>query len=363
VPAATVDAGVMTQLMLSYLAAGFRGFGFWCWSARTAGTEAGEYAILDRNLQPCERSVRMGHIGRAARRLRDELWAARKEPLVGVFNDFDSEAIWAAMAVNGRDHYKHWGIRARIGVSRALINANVPWEYVTARDLRAGLAPRYKAIVLPATLGIARDVLDILREYVRGGGRVVMDCPGAWYDEYGRLLATGEGTAFGETFGCTIRDYQYSRNVPRSIDDRRLEGFVADLGLLGADVLATYDTGAAAVTENRLGDGTAVFIGCEAARMCDRPGDADAEARLLRWTLGELESPYACDGAIVYRQAAPAADHYFLINDGPAATTTLDTKAFRYARAEDAVTQEELPPGEPIDLEAYSGRWLRMVKA
>ena len=37
-----VDDGVLTQFVLSHLAAGFRGFGLWAWSARTAGWEAGE---------------------------------------------------------------------------------------------------------------------------------------------------------------------------------------------------------------------------------------------------------------------------------------------------------------------------------
>ena len=97
----TVDAGTIAQLMLSYLAAGFKGFGFWAWNHRTAGWEAGEYALLDRNNQPTVRAVRAGQIGKAACRWSRELWAAHKEPLVGVLADWDNEAIWACMAVGG----------------------------------------------------------------------------------------------------------------------------------------------------------------------------------------------------------------------------------------------------------------------
>ena len=358
----TVDAGVMTQLMLSYLAAGFKGFGFWCWSARTAGWEAGEYAILDRNLQPTDRARRMGRIGQAARRYRDELWAAHKEPLVGVFTDFDSDAIWAAAAVQGRDHFKSWPVQARIGVARALIDHNVPWEHVTGSDLRRGLAGRYRVIYLPAVLGLPGELLDVLSQYVAGGGRLVIDAPSCWYDGYGRLLPTGPGTTFERTFGCSIRDFQYSANVPRAIDGRVLDGFVLDLGLAGAGVLAEYDCGAPAVTEHRFGEGTAVVIGCEASRRCARPGGTDAERRLVAWALGAHETPYACEEAIVYRLAAPSADHYFLINDGPATAATLNTKQMRYLGAVDAVTGEGLSLDAPIDLAAYSGRWLRCEK-
>lgn len=358
----TVDDGVMTQLMLSYLAAGFKGFGLWCWNGRSAGWEAGEYALLGRDGLPTPRAIRAGQIGQAARRLRDELWAAHKEPLVGIYVDFDNEAIWAAASVCGRDKFKHTPIHARVGVSRALINHNVPWEHVTATDLRKGLARRYKAIYLPAVIAISGDVLDILSNYVHGGGRLVLDMPGAYYDEFARILPTRQGSVFERLFGCSITDFQYSSNVPRSIDGLALEGFVVDLRLTSANALACYGGGAPAITENRLGKGTAVILGYEASLTCFRPGDPVAEEMLVRHTLGPLRSPYACDGAIAYRLAAPAADHYFIINDGPAAVVHLDTRNYAYAAAEDVLTQEVLPLDGPIELPAHSGRWLRFHK-
>lgn len=67
----TVDDGVMTQFILSQIAGGFKGFGLWCWSARTAGIEAGEYSLLDRNNQPGPRAIKVGKIARAMNR---NLW-------------------------------------------------------------------------------------------------------------------------------------------------------------------------------------------------------------------------------------------------------------------------------------------------
>ncbi|MBM4034461.1 MAG: hypothetical protein FJ291_22170 [Planctomycetes bacterium] len=357
----TVDDGVMTQLMLSYLAAGFKGFGHWCWNGRSAGWEAGEYALLGRDGKPTARAIQVGRIGQAARRWRDELWAAHKEPLVGVFVDFDNEATWAAISVSGRDKFKHLPIQARVGVSRALINHNVPWEHVTATDLRKGLAHRYRVIYLPAAIALSSDLLDIFSNYVADGGRLVLDMPGAYYDEFGRLLPTAQGSVFEGIFGCVIRDFQFASNVPRAIEGVAIEGFVADLRLTSAEALAHYDGGAPAIAVNRLGRGTALVLGYEASLMCFRPGDVVAEEMLVRHALGENRSPYACDGAIAYRLAAPAADHYFLINDGPATTVNLDTRDYAYASAADAVTQEQLGLGDPIELPAHSGRWLRLA--
>jgi beta-galactosidase len=108
ISAFTVHGGTMTQLLLSYVAAGLRGVGLWTWNARSAGWEAGEYALLDRNHQVTNRAVRAGLIGRAANRYRDELWEAHEEPMVGVFQDWDNDAMWAAISVSNRDQFRHW---------------------------------------------------------------------------------------------------------------------------------------------------------------------------------------------------------------------------------------------------------------
>ena len=351
----TVDAGVMTQLMLSYLAGGFRGFGFWCWSSPHG---VGEFSTLDRQRRPTDRAVQMGRIGQAARKWRDELWAAHKQPLVGVFTDWENDAAWAAKAGPGRDLLKHLPMKSRVGVSRALINHNIPWEYVTATDLAAGLAGRYRIIYLPLLIAISADLMKLLHDYVRRGGRLVIDMPSAWLDDFGRQLSTDRGTSFEKTFGCMIRDYQYSSNVPRHLLGRRLDGWVADLGLTHAKVLASFDNGWPAITESRCGQGSAVVLAYEASPMCFAPGDTQAEQWLVQHTLGPHRSPYACD-AIAYRLAAPQADHYFLINDGQTRRVNLDTRDYRYSEMADAVTGHAIKIGEPIDLPAYSGRWIR----
>lgn len=359
----TVDAGTMTQLLLSYLAGGFRGAGIWSWNCRTAGWEGGEYALLDRNRQVTDRARRAGAIAQAANRLRDELWQARKEPLVGVFQDFDNEAIWAAVAVSGRDKFKFEPIHARIGISRVLIDANIPWEHVTARNLRKGLAGRYRVIYLPAVLGLSDDLLPILREYVEQGGRLVLDMPGGWFDQFGKLLPTGRGSDFEQLFGATLVEFQYSSmNTPRRVDDLVTEGFVADLTPTSARPVRTFEGASSrvAVTEHSLGRGTAVVLGWAASLMCFKPGNRAAQNLAEQHLLGPLRSPYRCD-AIAYRLSAPAADHYFLVNEQPPRSAVLQTD-FAYRAAEDVLTGEPIDLSSPIALEGFSGRWIRAAK-
>lgn len=361
-PGYQVHEGTMSQLICSYLAAGYRGAGFWTWNFRRAGWEGGEYALLDRQGHPSPRALRVGQFAQAADRLREEIWQLRKEPLVGVFWNWDSDAIWAAISVTGRDHFKNYPVHARIGAARALINGNIPWEHVTANDVRDGLAPRYRTIYLPAQVAIDEPLLERLAGYVEAGGRLVLDAPGAWYNENGRVLDTGADSLFGRLFGIALTDMQYSNNGPRSVEGEPLDDFLYDLAPSTAAVTTPFADGKPAITTNRYGKGTAVLLAFAASHACFRPGREKLEAIIQREALGDQRSPYTCTGAIVYRQIGPAADHYFFINDGPATQVHLTVHDQTYATVEDPLTGDTLTPRALIALEADSARWLRFVK-
>jgi len=349
-------------LLLSYLAAGFKGVGLWAWNYRRAGWEAGEYALCNRHNKPGTRAVRAGKIAKAAIALREEIWSANKQPQVGVFISFDNECIWAANSVPNRDHFRFYPIHARIGASRALINGNIPWEHFTPRDLHHGLAARYKVIYLPAHLSFAARDLEYFEKYVEQGGRLVMDAPGGWFDENGKVFNTERGSIFERIFGAEIDDFQYSNNTPFVLHGVKLEGFTLDLNPTSATVLSYFDNGRPAVTENKFGRGSAVILGYEASRSLFKPGHAEQEAWLRRYVVGGLESPYACADAVVYRLASPQADHYFFINDDQEKRVHLDTKKYRYMAVSDPVSGERLKLGAAIELEGYSARWLRFEK-
>ena len=357
-----VDGGTILQLFMSQMAAGFKGFGIWCWSVRSAGKEGGEYALLDRNNQPTDRAIRLGMMGKAMQNYRDEIWEAHKEPVAGVFVDWNNDATWGAMSVRGRDNFRLFPIQARIGVTRALMNANIPFEHVTADDLKNGLAARYKVIYLPATISLDREVLGILDEYVKNGGRLVLDLPGGKFDQYTTLLPTGKDSQFANVFGATLDNFQFSgSNKTIGLQGRKWTGFVADMTPYNAVVKAYYTTGKPAIVENKYGAGSAVLLGLDLSRQCFKKDNTQAEQMLVNYTLGEkIKSPYTCEGALVYRLSAPDADHYFFINDGPAKTVVFRSK-FQYRQATDALTGEVVDV-KTLRLEADDARWIRMEK-
>jgi beta-galactosidase len=359
----TVDEGTMSQFILSKMAAGFKGFGLWCWSTRTAGWEAGEYALLDRHNKVTPRAVAVGKIAQAMEKYRDEIWQARKEPSVGVLYDWDNEALWAAMSSSNRDSFRMAPVKARVGISRALINANIPFEYVLAKDLRKGLAKRYKVIYLPGILGLNQDLLPILTNYVKEGGKVVIDMPGAWFNETYALLNTDKGSDFEKLFGTIINEYQYSGiNRNWTLDGKTLYGFTTILDPTSSTVVQKYGNGKPAITENKLGKGSAVILGYEASTSCFKTNQPEWEQLLIKYSFSNLKHPYSATGATTYRLGSSNADHYFLINDkNNVVSTTVQSTKYTYKSYMDAVTGETLS-ASGIDVPANSARWVRAIK-
>lgn len=357
-----VDGGTILQLFMSQMAAGFKGFGIWCWSIRTAGKEGGEYALLDRNNQPTDRAIRLGMMGKAMQKYRDEIWEAHKEPTVGVLLDWNNDAAWAAMSVRGRETLRNFPIESRIGAARALMNANIPFEYVTPDDLRNGLAPRYQVIYLPSVISMNREVLEILEGYVQQGGRLVLDLPGGKFDENTAILPTGKNSLFNKIFGVTLDNYQFSgSNKTVSLHGKEWTGFIADMTLDGAAAKAFYNTGKPAITEFQYGQGSAVILGVDMAHQCFEQGNTLAEQLLTRHALGDnISAPYSCEGALVYKLSAPNADHYYFINDGTAKSVIFRSE-MKYKNAIDALTGAKVDPLS-IKLDADDARWIRMEK-
>ncbi|WP_154857180.1 beta-galactosidase trimerization domain-containing protein [Cyclobacterium xiamenense] len=361
----TVDAPEMEQFTLSMLAAGFKGWGLWSWSVRTAGAEVGEYALLDHQNNVTERAVAVGKIAKAMQKYREEIWSLHKEPQVGVFFDWDNEAMWTALSLKGQDSLRYRPMEARVGLTRALINADIPFEFVTKQDLEAGLAQRYPVIYLPAVLALDKSMVPVLTRYVSNGGRLVMDMPGAWMDTYSALFPRGRGSDFADLFGVVLREYQFSGiNRDWSIQGALLTGSIGDIQPVSAEVVQRFDNGKAAVTVNKKGHGAVVLIGYEAARACFRPRQDLAEERLLKAVMPEgMKVPVSSEQAIVYRLAGPESDHYFLLNEqAETVQARLDIAGPNYTAMEDAVSGETLPMDAPVTIEAHGARWIRMQK-
>ncbi len=375
----TVDGQTMSQLFVSYLAAGLKGIGIWMWNSRGEGWEVGEYALTDVQGQPSDRAVIAGHFSKKLQQQRFELWEAVDEPTVGILYSWENEAMLGRLSLGAYDmntpvyktdrdlKFRQFHTEARLGISRALMNHHIPFEYLTERDLDAGLAARYPVIYLPYILALDAKHLQILKDYVRDGGRLVADFPLLMLDNYGRLNKQLDGSDFAELFGVQTADYYHSFNREMVLNGDPLQTQYGQLKLSGAEVVETFENGLPAVVSSTYGKGSTLMFNFEASRMVYAPGNNKMEQFLSFHTLGQIRPPFEVKGAansMVMRRSAPEADHYFILNEGKAEEIEICSDVISYASATDVYTDQSLKVSDKkirIAVPERMGVWIRAV--
>jgi beta-galactosidase len=372
------DADSLTRCLLSYLAAGLKGVGVWCWNVRDYGWEIGEYGLCDLTGKPTARAEVVGAFARACETWRFELWEARDEPLVGVLYSWENDAAFARLSMGGypQERLKTYPVRpseARIGTARALIHANIPFEFVTERNLAQGLADRYQHIYIPHTICLKPETVRTLRGYAERGGHVLLDAPTLLINaDTGNLFDTRQGSDFEQLFGFEHAGLQHTFNKPTILDGVSLEGQTFDVNVTQARIAAVYDgTERPAVLEKDIGAGRSTAFTFELSRLCFRPGNTLMENLLENYVLGWEVAPWRpnAERVLIYRRVAPQADHYFVINteDRPQKVRiAVRDRPVGYAHGVDCLTGKSIytdGTNFSLGLPPSSGRWVRMAKA
>lgn len=365
-----MTAGLMRRMALSYLAAGNVNIAFWTWNHRPGCWEAGEYGLTSLSGKLTPWATAAGKVADGMRRYHEELWDASAQPQVGIVQSWDTEAI---LTLEPQRHDINDGPtehsrgtatqaqRAYIGAARALINQHVPFEYVTTAELAEGIACVYPTLLVPHARAVAAETLEHLRAYVEKGGRLVVDVQFAFVDIWGKCNRAGQGGPQERLLGAWVDSIHDARTSPLRLGETEIEGFFGDIETTQARVLARFDDGRPAITEHRLGRGSAVLVGFDAARMCHRPGCSRVENLLADLAVGDTPLKWSCDAPMAFRLSAPKADHYFLLNDGPARPALLRTFDHQYSSGEDVLDQHPIETDGTIciELPERSGVWAR----
>jgi beta-galactosidase len=256
-------------------------------------------------------------------------------------------------------------MRAYMGCARALIDAHVPFEYVTADELLEGIALYYPVLYLPHLRAASVELMDTLINYVQKGGRLVADVQVGFEDQWGKLHRTGPGGLQDQAFGAYVDTIHDARTAPVSVNDIPVEGFYGTLVPTTAKVLARFDDGQPAITQARVGQGTAILIGFDAARMCWQPGQDAVEALVAAAVWGGDRSGWSCDAPMAFRRSSSQADHYFLLNDGDARAVWLTVYDRTYGAGEYVLEGKPIDTAGTIaiDLPARSAVWCRFSVA
>ena len=366
--------GLFRRLMLAYLAAGNQSIAFWTWNHRPGGWEAGEYGLTTLSGAVSRWALEAGKLAHGMEKYIAELWEANARPQVGLLTSWDNEAVYELeperheMTQAGPHDYtsgtRQQPSRALIGAARALTNAHVPFEYVTADEILAGIAPVYPVIYAPHLRAASLELIGKLHDYVEKGGVLIGDVQFGFEDPWGKLHRSGPGGVVDATFGAYVDTIQDARTAAPHLNGLAVEGFYGDLVISRAHILANFDNGLPAVTEHLLGAGRAVLLAYDAGMTCFMPGARAWEELLVNLLCGDWRPGWKCDAPLAFRLSAQAADHYFLLNPGPARTVFIRAYDCAYQSGEMVLESQpvEVAGSLAITIPADSAVWVRFEK-
>ncbi len=301
--------GEMRRNSLQHVARGADGVLFFQWRQSRAGAEKWHSALLPHtgtDTKIWREVVELGHD------------LAKISELAGTLPDparvailFDWSSWWAAEL----DAHPSSDVKVRPAVRRwhqSLWKRNVAVDFARhGQDLSD-----YRVVVVPVQYLMSDPAAAALTSFVEDGGHLVVTYFSGLVDEHDRVRLGGYPGALRNLLGVRIEEFfplaaratvRLSRFGPGRV--------WSELGRAeSAEVLATYDEGPVAgspvVTRNRVGRGTAWYVGTEI--------DDDARTALLRLVLDEGGvTPVLPDlpaGVEAVRRRSPDASYLFVLN-------------------------------------------------
>ncbi len=327
-----IDANAIKRNVFTGVAANLKGFIFWQYRPEMLGREAPTWGLshLDGSTTPWLDAF--AEVGRALQQEAGFLLDAAP-PAAEVAVLYSPENQVFAWASTGNEKNATDSV---LGAHLALYEDNHVVDLIHPREISEGVLDQYKVLVAPFPYWLSADVADRLRAWVEAGGTLIGEAYfGGWDVENGRHHTTLPGYGLHEVFGVRQRNAEPAREdrflavsgVVRSDggtlrsglnEPRPGDGFVlaqpvdagggngqveieiaADLPHLatgekaygafvketfvveGAEVMATYRDGDAAVVRHRFGKGQAILVGSYVSLPYRRQGYA-GNARLIR---------------------------------------------------------------------------------
>lgn len=312
-PEWTPYLGQLRLQAYSHLASGARMVSYWHWATTHNNVETYWRGLLSQDYEPNETYREAVQIGSEFARLGDELAGLEKSNQVAVYFSNNAQTAFNAFRFG-------WGSKlAYNDVFRpfydALYRMNIEADLVdpSTKDLA-----RYRMIVVPALYAASEAEITAFREYVRGGGHLVLSFKSGFSDENVKVRTGLQPGGLADIVGASYSQFV----IPEGIKDARW--WAELLKPAGAEVLEKYDHPVwgryAALTRNRFGKGEVTYVGY-------MPSDAGIE-KVLR------------DAAVRAGVTHPEAGYPLIIRSG----VNSKGRSLHYFLNYSAVTQKVVNP-------------------
>lgn len=295
----------------SALARGAKGIHFYAFYPMSTGYESGGFGLIGLDGTITERAREAGRFAQAVAR-HEELFLEARPPRAQVAVVYDPLAHF----VGGRQRQTPYGgpqgevagieRDSLLGVYKAFWPENVPVDFVHAGSLTAGSLAQYRLVYLPYPPMLPSGLGEVLRAYVRAGGRLVAEARAGWNSELGRASEVIPGMGLHELFGAREAAVETVRGRPVLIFEGglRVPGrwFREVLEPAGGRVVARFEDGAPAAVESSYGKGRALLVGSYVAAAYALNPEEDARrwfVSLLDWA--GVERPLVAEGGVEAR--------------------------------------------------------------
>ena len=271
------EPGRMLRDSMGYLARGSDSVLFFQWRASPAGAEMLHAAMVP-HAGPDSRVFReVTELGEAVARL-GEVAGSTVRAEAAVVWDADS---WWAME-NQRFIPASLSYLAEVRAGHGTLwRAGVVSDFVPAD----GDLSRYRLVLAPALCLVSDEGIAVLREYVAGGGHLVMSFFGAMADSRHHARLGGTPGGLLDVFGIRVEEFCPLPRGTRMTLSNGERGAVWSERLRagGAEVVASYTGGSLdglpAITRNAFGDGVAWYLSTRLGQ--------DAADRMMRRMLAD----------------------------------------------------------------------------
>jgi beta-galactosidase len=273
----TKEPGRMLRDSMGYLARGSDSVLFFQWRASPAGAEMLHAAMVP-HAGPDSRVFReVTELGEAVARL-GEVAGSTVHAEAAVVWDTDSAWVMENQRFIPASLTYFDEVRMAHG---ALWRAGVVSDFVRAD----GHLSRYRLVLAPALCLVSDDAIAVLREYVAGGGHLVMSFLGAMADSRHHARLGGTPGGLLDVFGIRVEEFcplPRDTRMPLSNGEYGAE-WSERLCAGGAEVVASYAggplTGLPAITRNAFGEGVAWYVSTRLGQ--------DAADRMMRRVLAD----------------------------------------------------------------------------
>ncbi|MFB3903878.1 MAG: beta-galactosidase [Acidobacteriota bacterium] len=247
------------------LSRGARAVNVYAYYPMSSGYEAGGYGLINLDGTLTERSKAIGRIARVAAK-NSRLFTKGQPPTAQVAVVYNP----LSYMVGGEQHLSESGaVRdSEIGIYRPFWRNNIPIDFIHLREVAQGVLKQYKLVFVPYPLMFTAGAAQGLKEFVNGGGTLIVEARCAWNDDRGYSQDIVPGFGLDQTFQVREGTLQMRDKVEIKLagDQRLLPGLEAGMSIAGRGIIEELVPSAGARVIGRFPDGKPAMTVADAAQ-------------------------------------------------------------------------------------------------